>query len=85
MKTLITIYEDMNVSKYKIILNENIKRLNNFEIKTILGKEIDYTLPKSFYEEDNQKYLENGKIKVIEKPSSKDADHLREMIKEIIK
>ncbi len=81
MKTLIAIYDDMNVTKYKIILNENIKRLNTFEVKTILGKEIDYTLPKSFYEEDMGKYTENGKIMTIEKPNSKETNILKEIIK----
>ena len=81
MKTLIAIYDDMNVTKYKIILNENIKRLNTFEVKTILGKEIDYTLPKSFYEEDMEKYTENGKIMTIEKPNSKETNILKEIIK----
>ncbi|MBR3198608.1 MAG: P-loop NTPase [Bacilli bacterium] len=86
MKTMLSIYEDMEVDKYKLILNESISRnLTNFEIKTVLGKEIDYTLPKAFREENIQKLIMDGKILTLEKPNNKGTNIIREIVKDIIK
>ncbi|MBR2708595.1 MAG: AAA family ATPase [Bacilli bacterium] len=68
MKTMISIYEDMNVDKYKIILNNSIRKsIGTYEVKTVLEKDIDYTIPNSFYEKNIQKYVYNGKILTLEK------------------
>lgn len=63
MKSMISIYEDMNSNKYKIILNKSLRKtIGNYEIKTILGKDIDYTIPSTFYEKNIQKYIYDSKI-----------------------
>lgn len=68
MKTMISIYEDMNIDKYKIILNNSLRKsIGNYEVKTVLEKDIDYIIPNSFYEKNIQKYVYNGKILTIEK------------------
>ena len=68
MKTMISIYEDMNVEKYKIVLNNSLKKsLGNYEVKTVLEKDLDYIIPSSFYEKNIQKYVYNGKILTLEK------------------
>lgn len=68
MKTMISIYEDMNIDKYKIILNNSVrKNIGNYEVKTVLGKDIDYIIPNSFYEKNIQKYIYDGKILTLEK------------------
>ncbi len=86
MKTMLAIYEDMEVDKYKLVLNESIIRnLTNFEIKTVLGRDIDYILPKAFYEENIQKIIMEGKILSLVKPNNKGTNVIREIIKDIIK
>ena len=68
MKTMISIYEDMNIDKYKIVLNESLRRIiGNYEVKTVLEKDIDYIIPNNFYEKNIQKYIFDGKILTLEK------------------
>lgn len=86
MKNMISIYEDMNIDRYTLVLNEALNRtLSNFEIKSILGKEINYILPKAFYEENIQKYLLNGQIPSLEKPKNKGTLVLNELLDKILK
>lgn len=68
MKTMISIYEDMNVDKYKIILNNALRKsLGSYEVKTVLERDLDYVIPNSFYDKNIQKYVYNGKILTLEK------------------
>lgn len=68
MKTMISIYEDMNVNKYKIILNNSLrKNIGSYEVKTVLERDIDYIIPNSFYEKNIWNYVYNGKIITLEK------------------
>ena len=68
MKTMISIYEDMNVDKYKIILNNALRKsLGSYEVKTVLERDLDYVIPNSFYNKIIQKYVYNGKILTLEK------------------
>lgn len=86
MKSMISIHEDIDSDKYVIVLNEALNRkLNHFEIKTILNKEVDFVLPKDFFEENIQKYILNGKILSIEKPKNKGTLVLTDIIDKIIK
>ena len=86
MKTMISIYEDMDSDKYMIVLNEALNRkLSNFEIKTILGKDVDFVLPREFFETDIQKHLLNGQILSLEKPKNKGTIVLKELIDKILK
>ncbi len=86
MKSMIAIYDDMNLDKYKIILNETFERkYNNLEIKNALGRNIDYILPKSFYDKDYQRYIMDGKILSIERPDNKGIMVLEDMLNKILK
>ena len=49
-------------------LNRNFFSLwNQYEIKNILGKDIDYIIPKSFYVKQIEKYIYDGKILLEDK------------------
>lgn len=74
MKNMINIYEDMERTNYKIVLNESINQggFSDFDIRTILNHKIDYTLPKSFHLHGIQKYVENGEIPSLDKSLSKE-------------
>lgn len=69
MKTMISIFNNIDSNKYKIILNQAlVSSIGNYEISSALGKAIDYIIPKGAYEKKIQKYNYNGQIIAIEKP-----------------
>ena len=86
MKTMISIYQNMNKENYKIVLNKSSQKyLSNFEIKTILDRDVSYVLPESFFIEDIQDYILQGKIYALDKPKNKGIIALSNLIDEIIK
>ncbi len=86
MKSMIAIYDDMELDKYKIILNEAFgRRYSDLEIKNALNRDIDYILPKSFYDKDLQKYTVEGKILSLEKPENKGILVLQDLLDKILK
>lgn len=85
MKTMASIYKNMDVHNYKIILNE--ARLNNTaygisDVKNILGENGVYVLPKNFYNKSIEKYVYNGEIMTLEKGIKKSKGGL--VLKEIL-
>lgn len=84
MKTMISIYKDMDLDKYKIILNQSLnKGMDKYEIENVLERQIDYIIKKDFYEPNIQKYIYEGKIFSLEK--SKKLSIINGLIDEIIK
>ncbi len=69
IKNLIFIFKDINKTNYKILLNESrdISKnyFTNYDIKKIIDNNIDYTLPKTFYIKDIDKYIINNEILVL--------------------
>lgn len=69
MKTMISIFNNIETDKYKIILNHAlVNSIGNYEISSALGKTVDFIIPKEAYEKKIQKYNYNGQIITIEKP-----------------
>lgn len=66
MKTMVSIYENIGFDKYKIILNKKFSH-SVFEVETVLGNNIDLILPKSYYIDNIQSYLLEGKIFTLDK------------------
>lgn len=70
MKTMVSILNNMNNKKYKIILNESNYKgkdfYNKYDIKNIINKNIDYIIPSSFYIKNIDKYIINGKILTLD-------------------
>ena len=59
---------------YKIILNEarlNNTKYNNSEVSTIIGKSVDYIIPKNFYNHKIEDFIYDGKIMTLDKGISK--------------
>ena len=71
MRTMVSIYEDMELKNYKILLNEAHDRqrnyFNKYDIKNILKDNIDYTIPDAFYVKNIDKYVLDGKILTLDK------------------
>ncbi len=70
MRTMVSIFEDIEKENYKIILNEatrNAKNyITNYDVKHIIHKEIDYIIPSSFYIKNIDTYVMNGKIVILD-------------------
>lgn len=66
MRSMVSIYSDMDKENYKVILNESINKNKNYfttyDIKHIMNHAIDYTIPSSFYIRNIEKYVMEGKI-----------------------
>ena len=89
MKTMISIYKDMNKDNYKIILNEarlNNTKYNNSEVSTIIGKSVDYIIPKNFYNHKIEDFIYDGKIMTLDKGISKNKNTnvFRKIIKDVL-
>lgn len=71
MKTMVSIYKNMEKNNYKIILNEASDKQYNcfskYDIKNIIKDNIDYTIPSSFYIKTIDKYVLNGSILTLDK------------------
>ena len=71
MRTMVSIFNDMGKSNYKIVLYEAIDKnrnyFNKFDIKNIIEKNINYTIPSSFYLKNIDSYIMNGKILTLDK------------------
>lgn len=66
MKSLISIFKDLDKRNYKILLNNSRdpfkKYFSMFELRNILKTNIDYTLSSEFYLKNIDDYVMNGEI-----------------------
>ena len=66
MRTMVSIYKDMDKTNYRIIMNNSVDRnhscFTNYDIKNILGRDIDYTIPENFYMTNIDRFVIEGKI-----------------------
>ncbi len=71
MKSLISIFRDANILKYKILLNNSQNPYKTyfslFDIKNVIKENIDYTLSSSFYLKNIDSYIMNGEIITLQK------------------
>ena len=74
MKTMVSIFSDMQLDNFKIIVNA--ARLNNAnydvsDIESLLETKVDYLIPRSFYNRNIEKYIYEGKIMTLNHNSNK--------------
>lgn len=71
MKSLISIFNDSEITKYKILLNNSCDPYKNyfslFDIRNVIKANIDYTLTSSFYIKNIDSYIMNGEIITLQK------------------
>jgi len=69
MKSLVSIFKDAGKSNFLTVLNNardtGKDYLTNFDIRNIIKCNIDYTIPKSFYIKNIDKYVLAGEILVL--------------------
>ena len=93
MKTFVSILNNMNKNNYKIILNESINKDRNFynkyDVKNVIGKSINYTIPSSFHIKNIDKYVIDGKILTLDskilKQNKKAINNFKLIAAELIK
>ncbi len=66
MRSMVSIYKDMNKTNYRIVMNNSIDRnhscFTEYDIKNIVGSKIDYTINGNFYHNNIDKFVIDGKI-----------------------
>ncbi len=71
MKSIVSIYKDMERKNYKIVLNEAVDHNRSYfdhsDIKNVIHDNIDYTIPKSFHIDSIDRYVLDGKILTLDK------------------
>lgn len=71
MKSIVSIFRDMEMDNYRVILNNSLNKdkdiFNNYDIKTIIKNKVDYILPPSLHEKNIDKYIIDGKIMTLDK------------------
>ena len=82
MKSIVSIFRDMEMDNYKVILNNSLNKdkdiFNNYDIKTIIKSKVDYILPPSLHEKNIDKYIIEGKIMTLDKSYLK--NHKKEIL-----
>lgn len=79
-RSIIAIFKDTEMENYKVVFNSSKDTgkdyFSLFDIKNILKRNIDYTIDKSFYIKDIDKYVIDGEILTLNKKirSSKKSD-----------
>ena len=66
IKTMISIYSDMDITNYRIILNDAKDKLkptlSRVDVKNVIKDDLDYVIPSSFYLSDINNYMLKGNI-----------------------
>ena len=87
MKTMISIYKDMSLENYHIVLNEAILKHNIdlYMVNSFLGRNVDYILPSNSYIKNIDKLIMEGKIATLEKSYQKESEIFIKIIDNILK
>lgn len=71
MRTVVSIFHDIEKENYKIILNEASRESRNYltkyDVRHMIHDNIDYIIPSSFYIKNIDQYVLDGKIVVLDK------------------
>ena len=92
MKTLISIFNEAKKDNYKIVLNNSRDTgrdfISLFDVRNILKANVDYTISKSFYIKNIDKYVLKGEIltlnKFINKAYSGDIKNMTKLALDLI-
>ena len=70
-RNLISIFKDLNIDKYRVLLNNSIRPNREYyslyDIKSIINNNIDYELTNEFHIKDIDKYILEGDIVTLDK------------------
>ena len=91
-KSMMAIFDDIKKDNVKIILNNSFSLdkgyFSLFDIKSVINRNIDYTLNKSFYIKNIDRYIMDGDILILNKKLSfnnkKDYERLLLIAKDLV-
>ncbi len=70
MRTMVSIFKDMGITKYKILLNESNRIYKNYftksEMKNIMKADVDYIITNKFFIKNIDKYFIDGVILTLD-------------------
>ena len=92
MKSLISIFKDTDKSNYLVLLNNSRDTgkdyMSMYDIRSMIGGNIDYTISKSFYIRNIDKYVMDGEILTLNKGINtfhmKDISNMKKMALDLI-
>lgn len=71
MKSVISVFRDLDLSNYKVLLNNSVNAYKNyfslFDMKNIMKTNIDYTLSSNFFIRNIDDYIMGGEILTLQK------------------
>jgi pilus assembly protein CpaE len=71
MKSIISVFRDLDLNNYKVLLNNSVNDYKNyfslFDMKNIMKANIDYTLSSNFFIKNIDEYIMNGQIITLQK------------------
>lgn len=71
MRNLISIFKDLDINKYKVLLNNSLSEKREYfslyDIKSMIKSNIDYEISKGFYQKNIDKYIMDGVILTLDK------------------
>lgn len=74
MKSIISVFRDLDLSNYKVLLNNSINPykayFSLFDMKNIMKTNIDYSLSSNFFIKNIDEYVMNGEIITLQKKMS---------------
>lgn len=74
MKSIISVFRDLDLSNYKVLLNNSINPYKNyfslFDMKNVMKTNIDYTLSSDFFIKNMDEYVMSGEIVTLQKKMS---------------
>ena len=70
LKTVLSLFKDSNINKYKVILNDSVANNRDYfslyDLKVIIDNNIDYIISNKFYVPNMDAYVFDGKIFTLE-------------------
>lgn len=86
LKTVLSLFKDSNINKYKVILNDSVANNRDYfslyDLKVIIDNNIDYIISNKFYVPNMDAYVFDGKIFTLEEKKYPDEDVFNLIIKD---
>ncbi len=84
LKSVIAIFKELNIDKYKVVLNNGInpykRYFSNYDIKSIINTNIDYIIPKEGFIKDIDNFVMDNDILSLEKRTGMGASRYIEIL-----
>lgn len=86
LKTVLSLFKDSSINKYKVILNDSVANNRDYfslyDLKVIIDNNIDYIISNKFYVPNMDAYVFDGKIFTLEEKKYPDEDVFNLIIKD---